>query len=60
VNAPKWEGYAGDVQRIAVDGGWLYRTCSYVELPSGSAEPNRGYWHWSHPVFVPTPASKEV
>lgn len=49
---PKWEPYADDVQRIAVDGGWLYRTGSWVELPSDAGEPNRGYYHWSAPVFV--------
>jgi hypothetical protein len=48
-----WEAYSDDVQRIHVNGGWLYRTGSYVELPSGNGEPNRGYYHWSSPVFVP-------
>lgn len=50
---PEWEELADEVQRIAIPGGWLYRTRSWVELPSGSDEPNRGYWHTSGPVFVP-------
>lgn len=49
---PRWEQFADDVHRIAVSGGHLYRTGAWVELPSGSAEPNRGYYHWSDPVFV--------
>lgn len=50
---PEWEAFAEHVERIAVPGGHLYRTCSWIELPSGSDEPNRGYWHWSDPEFVP-------
>lgn len=53
VMKPEWEQFADDVQRIAVPGGHLYRTCSWVELSSGPGEPNRGYYHWSDPVFVP-------
>lgn len=49
----KWEQFADEVRRIAVPGGHLYRTAAWVELPSGSDEPNRGYWHWSDPAFVP-------
>lgn len=50
---PEWEAYAENVERVAVDGGWLYRTCSWVELPTAPEDPRDGYWHWSNPVFVP-------
>jgi hypothetical protein len=53
---PEWENYADGVERISVEGGWLYRTCSWVELPSLPSEPNKGYVHWSDPVFVPAAA----
>lgn len=49
---PAWESYAPHTERLAVPGGHLYRTCSWVEHPTGSDEPNRGYWQWSDPVFV--------
>lgn len=52
---PQWEEFAPCVDRIAIPGGWLYRTSSWVELPSSPGEPNRGYNHWSDPVFVPDP-----
>lgn len=54
VSSPAWEPYADEAERLPVEGGWLYRTSSWVELPSGSDEPNRGYWHKSDPVFVPS------
>lgn len=50
---PEWEDYADNVRRIAVPGGWLFRTCAWVELPTGPDEPNNGFWNWSDPVFVP-------
>lgn len=50
---PMWERYADAVERIAVPGGWLFRTCSWVELPVGPNEERDGYHHWSNPVFVP-------
>lgn len=50
---PEWEDYAEDVQRIGVEGGWLYRTSTWVEHASAPSEPNRGYSRWSSPVFVP-------
>lgn len=56
--APAWEPYADGVERIPVEGGWLYRTSSWVELPSGPDEPNQGYMHWSDPVFVPSPGGR--
>lgn len=49
---PEWESYADGVERIAVPGGWLFRTCSWVELATGPNEERDGYHHWSDPVFV--------
>lgn len=50
---PTWERIADDVERFAVSGGWLYRTCSWVELPHAAGEPRDGYYLWSDPVFAP-------
>lgn len=51
----EWEPVGINVERFAVPGGWLYRTCSWVEHWSGPGEPRDGYWHWSGPVFVAAP-----
>jgi len=48
-----WEPYADGVECIKVPGGWLFRTSSWVELPTLDGCPRDGYWHWSDPVFVP-------
>lgn len=50
---PKWENFAEQAERLAVPGGHLYRTCSWVEHPTGPDQSRDGYWHWSAPVFVP-------
>lgn len=55
---PKWEEYAHNTERLPVEGGWLYRTCAWVELPSRPDEQNQGYMHWSDPVFVPSPGGR--
>lgn len=56
---PKWENFADEVQRIAIPGGHLYRTASWVEMPTDPETARDGYWHWSGPVFVPDPPAKK-